>query len=95
MQNQHEKIKGYRDLSQHEIDLMNAIKTAGEKLDQLCGLVDDHLAAQFTAAHQAKGAGEIDRLSSAAPSSWLNDARRDLQVGVMKLTRAVAQPTTF
>lgn len=30
MDNQHEKIKGYRDLSQEEIDLMNEGKSLGE-----------------------------------------------------------------
>jgi hypothetical protein len=32
MDNQHKKIKGYRDLSQGEIDTMNAVKEQGEKL---------------------------------------------------------------
>ncbi|AUR92265.1 hypothetical protein NVP1170O_152 [Vibrio phage 1.170.O._10N.261.52.C3] len=32
MDNQHKKIKGYRDLSQEEIDLMNRIKEQGECL---------------------------------------------------------------
>lgn len=32
MDNQHKKIKGYRDLSQAEIDVMNAVKEQGEKL---------------------------------------------------------------
>lgn len=31
MENQHEKIKGYRDLSQEEIDLMNEGKLLAEK----------------------------------------------------------------
>ncbi len=31
MKNQHEKIKGYRDLSQEEIDLMNEAKELAEK----------------------------------------------------------------
>lgn len=35
MENQHQKIKGYRDLSQDEIDLMNEIKSEGVKLGQL------------------------------------------------------------
>ena len=35
MKNQHEKIKGYRDLSQKEIDKMNAIKDAGNALGAL------------------------------------------------------------
>jgi hypothetical protein len=33
MDNQHKKIKGYRDLSQEEIDLMNE----GKELAELCG----------------------------------------------------------
>lgn len=33
MDNQHRKIKGYRELSQDEIDLMNAIKGLGPSLE--------------------------------------------------------------
>lgn len=32
MENQHQKIKGYRDLSQEEIDLMNEIKAIGPQV---------------------------------------------------------------
>ena len=35
MDNQHKKIKGYRDLSQEEIDMMNKIKELGVELGQL------------------------------------------------------------
>ena len=35
MENQHRKIKGYRELSQEEIDLMNEIKTIGITLGDL------------------------------------------------------------
>ena len=35
MDNQHRKIKGYRDLSQSEIDLMNVIKGRGSDLEEL------------------------------------------------------------
>ena len=35
MENQHKHIKGYRDLSQAEIDLMNEIKTKGAELGEL------------------------------------------------------------
>ncbi|MGH1542151.1 MAG: DUF7681 family protein [Arenicella sp.] len=38
MENQHKKIKGYRDLTQEEIDLMNRCKALAES----CGeLIDD------------------------------------------------------
>ena len=35
MDNQHKKIKGYRDLSQEEIDLMNECKEMSEKVGAL------------------------------------------------------------
>jgi len=35
MKDQHEKIKGYRDLTQEEIELMNEIKQEGEFLKSL------------------------------------------------------------
>ena len=35
MENQHRQIKGYRELSQVEIDLMNEIKTKGAELGEL------------------------------------------------------------
>ena len=35
MDNQHRKIKGYRELSQTEIDLMNKVKAQGLVLDEL------------------------------------------------------------
>lgn len=35
MDNQHKHIKGYRDLSQEEIDLMNKVKLLGEEMGKL------------------------------------------------------------
>lgn len=35
MDNQHQKISGYRDLNQYEIDLMNRIKKTGEEVGAL------------------------------------------------------------
>lgn len=35
MDNQHQKIKGYRDLSQDEINLMNEAKELGERCREL------------------------------------------------------------
>lgn len=35
MENQHEKIKGYRSLSQEEIDLMNEVKNISSALGDL------------------------------------------------------------
>jgi hypothetical protein len=35
MENQHRHIKGYRELSQEEVDLMNQIKAKGTELGEL------------------------------------------------------------
>lgn len=35
MENQHEKISGYRDLSRDEIDLMNEVKRVGNTIEKL------------------------------------------------------------
>ena len=39
MENQHQKIKGYRDLSQDEIDLMNEGKELAEKVGEFVAKV--------------------------------------------------------
>ena len=41
MENQHRQIKGYRELSQNEIDMMNAVKTKGEDLGKLIDVLAD------------------------------------------------------
>lgn len=35
MDNQHRQIKGYRELDQHEIDLMNEIKSKGAEFGEI------------------------------------------------------------
>lgn len=42
MDNQHQKIKGYRDLSQEEIDLMNEVKELAAKCEALISKLDVH-----------------------------------------------------
>lgn len=74
MDNQHEKIKGYRDLSQEEIDLMNE----GKELAIKCG----------------EYVSKLEALSS-TDKRWVAMGKTDLQVGIMKAIRSVAQPTTF
>jgi len=72
--NQHRQIKGYRELTQAEIDLMNAIKAMGEELG---GMIADLRAVK-----------SIDQ-------RWVSIGATDLQTGLMALTRAVAQPSSF
>lgn len=82
MDNQHKMIKGYRDLSQEEIDLVNKIKAAGDVMEGVCLLVERH------GQEAARSAGGID-------PRWLAIARTDLQKGLMALTRAVTKPEGF
>lgn len=80
MDNQHQKIKGYRDLSQDEIDLMNEIKAKGEELSALIQRVNDTVKPAFR---------------DSDPFRWSAIAKTHLQQGIMSLIRAVAQPETF
>lgn len=94
MENQDQKIKGYRDLSQEEIDLMNEIKTQGEALKALVGKIDYRLLGQAKDAHD--GDDQLQQhLWNTEPNRWSSIAKTHLQQGLMALTRAVAQPTTF
>lgn len=82
MENQHRKIKGYRELSQDEIDLMNEIKTKGAELGELVEKVT------------AVNAGNPAARDSEA-FRWAAIAKTDFQTGLMALTRAVAKPEFF
>lgn len=81
MDNQHKKIKGYRDLSQDEINLMNKIK---EKAAEVGELVDELEVAAF-----ARQADEVP------DSRWVAIGKTDLQKGFMSLTRSIAKPGFF
>ena len=101
MDNQHQKIKGYRDLTQQEIDLMNDIKAKGEELGALLDKLSTHVEMQRSEAIRAGSGkpgdinGELQRIDRAQPGRWLSIARTDLQTGIMAAVRAIAQPTTF
>lgn len=81
MDNQHKLIKGYRDLTQPEIDLMNKIKAKGQELEALIQEVNDTNASL-----------ECDKNDC---YRWAAIAKTDFQTGLMALIRAVAKPTTF
>ncbi|WP_335983626.1 DUF7681 family protein [Acinetobacter haemolyticus] len=95
MENQHQKIKGYRDLTQEEIDLLNEIKSQGESLEVLTNKLRDHILNQFQTAFDFDDAVEDQRLIKAQPERWLNTGITNIQQGLMALTRAVGQPTNF
>ena len=93
MDNQHRKIKGYRELSQAEIDLMNEIKAKGVELGELCAKLEERLSEQSSCA--AHDEAEKQRIVGASPFRWLAIGRTHLQEGLMALTRSIAQPTFF
>jgi hypothetical protein len=89
MDNQHKQIKGYRDLSQEEIDLMNKIKALAEEVGVLVDTLQQ--------VNDVEYFSDDEELSDAAceANRWICSAKKDLQLGFMQLTRAVAKPTTF
>lgn len=98
MENQHRKIKGYRELSQAEIDLMNRIKAKGSELLELQHELDQMLRAQAdeksgNAAANTADCAEFYRFADAEPLRWAAIGKTDIQTGVMALVRAVAQPS--
>ena len=78
MENQHQKITGYRDLSQAEIDLMNEIKAAEERVAGLYARVQQLV----------KEDG-----NDATAARWASIGRTQLEGGFMFLLKAVARPT--
>tara|TARA_R110002126_G_C10379499_1_gene494116 strand:- start:135 stop:398 length:264 start_codon:yes stop_codon:yes gene_type:complete len=87
MENQHRKIKGYRELDQTEIDLMNEIKMKGVEMEALI---------QQVIIMNANLPDEYDEVIEAAESGrWCAIAKTNLQQGLMALTRAVAKPGFF
>ncbi|AAQ96500.1 hypothetical protein [Vibrio phage VP16T] len=83
MRDQHKKIKGYRDLSQKEIDLMNRIKEQGEQLGALLAELEG-MGPDGTTPTSFRQRGEC-----------LAYAKKDLKQGIMWAVRAVALPETF
>jgi hypothetical protein len=78
--NQHQKIKGYRDLSVEEIALMNEAKELAEKVGELVTKL---------------GTSDVVSTEEGIDQRWLSIAKTDLQKGFMSLIRSIAQPTTF
>jgi len=104
MENQHRKIKGYRELSQEEIDLMNRIKAKGAELLELQAELADLLKLQevakinamdqaSTSEVEAEAKAEFNRFHAAEPFRWSAIGKTDIQTGIMALVRAVAQPS--
>ncbi|MNI50751.1 hypothetical protein D3C73_1054400 [compost metagenome] len=103
MENQHRKIKGYRELNETEISLMNEIKAKGVELGELVTKINDYLAKQrndnavayINAEEGSEAFEEMARLKVAETARWASIGKTDLQTGLMALTRSIAQPGFF
>ena len=100
MDNQHNKITGYRDLTQAEIDLLNEIKAKGAELDKLINRLEAKHGAEE--ADVEKRACSADTYMAAVEESyplieakrWTGIGKDKIQLGIMALVRAVARPTS-
>lgn len=95
MDNQHRKIKGYRELTQQDIDLMNQIKSKGAELLALQNELVERLVSlrqELVLTVGSDNADDFERYESAEPLRWAAIGKTDIQTGVMALVRAVAMP---
>lgn len=87
------KITGYRQLNETEAALMNRVKSIGLQLGEL--VTELH---KMPASVPDAGYTAAPRLVDGVPSidqRWVDIGATDLQTGLMALTRAISQPTTF
>lgn len=80
--NQHKKIKGYRDLTEGEIALMNEAKGLAEQCGELIAKIE---VANTNAATK----------DSAIDIRWLSIGKTDIQKGFMAVVRSIAKPESF
>lgn len=101
---QHEKIKGYRTLTDEELLVMNEAKMLGEEIEAFLGQVRGHIktvrsnarsAAGPEGDENAEGVAEMQRVEAAEPERWLALSRTHFQEGLMALVRSIAQPGSF
>ncbi len=85
MENQHKLIKGYRDLSQKEIDLMNEGKELSAKVGEWIEKIET----------QSNLALASNLYSDQIDNRWLAIGKTDLQKGFMGAIRSIAKPSTF
>lgn len=86
MDNQHQLIKGYRDLTAEEIALMNE----GKELAEKCRAFTAKLQAL-----QAMPPSDAEPLPGSIDKRWLAIGVTQLQQGFMAVIRSIAKPTTF
>lgn len=88
MKDQHTMIRGYRDLSQAEIDTMNRLKEVAGLVGEECLKLREQLQAMPTETpEQCAEFNEALR--------WVDAGELQAQQAFMSLIRSVARPTTF
>lgn len=99
MENQHQKITGYRTLSEQEIALMNEIKAQAAEVGALCEKLQQNLLpppAEGVEMDMACGCSILEiSVSEVETDRWLRLGQDHLQQGFMALTRAVGKPANF
>lgn len=95
MQDQHKKIKGYRDLGQQEIDLMNRIKAHGEETKELLKQVRHLRDCQYQDYCESSPNLSLSGAQIEESMRCLRLAQDNLQTGQMWFVRAVALPDSF
>ncbi len=88
MENQHQKIRGYRDLTQDEIDLINEAK----ELEAECLAFQQKVMRKLSSQESQGTADDQHRLREAFAHRWAQIGKTDIETGFMALVRAVAQP---
>lgn len=104
MENREEKkgyvkpnVKGYRNLTEEDVALMNELKELGETIETALYKVMAHV----EKCRATEGLSEInkvieyERLDRATPERFLALAKTNMQTGLMQAIRAVAQPDSF
>lgn len=88
MKEQHEKIKGYRKLTDTEIDLMNRLKSIEADITEVYSEIESILISNIDSASPE----ESFRIQRSLAGEWLASGYIDTCKGLMQLIRAVAQP---
>lgn len=91
MDNQHRQVKGYRELCQEEIDLMNEIKDHGRALEALCQKLDSLRSTPIRVEDPMNADGKL----ICPDTVWFNKGKIALQEGLMFLTRSITKPDFF
>ncbi len=92
-------VKGYRELSTAEVDLINKVKEVEAQVLRLHQSVKEYLEATQRALYipptertPTEQHELITRWDEAEPLRWCAIAKTDIQTGFMALVRSIAQP---